>query len=65
LGEADSLKARLGIDLVVAWRIFHLAKLRRETPEVPCTVFFREEEWQALCVYHQKTPSPEPRPERP
>jgi Domain of unknown function (DUF4338)/Transposase Tn5 dimerisation domain/Transposase DNA-binding len=62
LGEANNLKACLAIDLVVAWRIFHLAKLGRETPEVPCTVFFREEEWQALCVYHQKTPIPPSQP---
>ena len=44
--------------MVVAWRVYHLAKLGRETPEVPCTVFFREEEWKALCVYHQRTPEP-------
>jgi hypothetical protein len=47
LGNAQSLQACLAIDMVVAWRVYHLAKLGRETPEVPCTVFFREEEWQA------------------
>jgi hypothetical protein len=58
LGHAKSLQACLGVDMVVAWRVYHLAKLGRETPEVPCTVFFREEEWKALCVYHQRTPEP-------
>jgi len=58
LGTADSLQACLAIDLVVAWRIHHLAKLGRETPEVPCSVFFAEEEWQALCVYHSQHPVP-------
>ena len=40
--------ACLALDLVVAWRIFHLTKLSRETPEVPCTVYFAEHEWPAL-----------------
>jgi len=49
LGEAGRLEACLAIDLVVAWRIYHLTKLGRETPEMPCTVFFAEHEWKALC----------------
>ena len=40
LGDADRIEGCLAIDMVVAWRIFHLCKLGRETPEVPCTVFF-------------------------
>lgn len=48
---ADRLEACLAIDLVVAWRIFHLTKLGRETPEVPCTVYFEEHEWKALVAY--------------
>lgn len=51
LGSADRLERCLGIDLVVAWRIFHLAKLGRETPQVPCTVYFEEMEWKALVGY--------------
>lgn len=62
LGTADSLKACLAIDLVVAWRIHHLAKRGRETPEVPCSVFFAEEEWQALCVHHTRKPVPPHQP---
>jgi len=50
LGTADSLEACLAIDLVVAWRIHHLSKLGRETPEVPCTVYFADHEWQALVA---------------
>jgi hypothetical protein len=41
---------------MVAWRIFHLAKLGREIPDVPCTVFFEEYEWKALHTYMRKTP---------
>jgi hypothetical protein len=51
LGYADRIETCLAIDVVVAWRIFHLCKLGRETPEVPCTVFFEEAEWKALVAY--------------
>jgi hypothetical protein len=56
-GSADNIKACLAIDMVVAWRIFHLTKLGRETPDVPCTVFFEEAEWKALHTYVHKTPA--------
>jgi hypothetical protein len=62
LGHADRIEACLGIDMVVAWRIFHLAKLGRETPDVPCTVFFEEAEWKALVAYITQNPRP---PEKP
>jgi len=62
LGHADRLETCLGVDLVVAWRIFHLAKLGRETPEVPCTVFFEEADWKALVAYITHSPNP---PEKP
>ena len=52
------LKACLGVDMVVAWRVFHLTMLSRETPDAPCTVFFTDEEWQALCIYTSKNPVP-------
>lgn len=58
LGHADRLETCLGIDMVVAWRIFHLAKLGRETPEVPCTVFFEEAAWKALVAYVTQNPNP-------
>ena len=51
LGQAERIEACLGIDLVVAWRIAHLTKLGRELPEVPCTVYFEEAQWQAMLVY--------------
>jgi len=62
LGSADRLEACLAIDMVVAWRIFHLTKLGRETPQVPCTVFFEDSQWKALyCFVHQqRTPPEEP-----
>ena len=58
LGSADRIEACLAIDMVVAWRIYHLAKLGRETPNVPCTVFFEEAEWKALVAFKTQTPVP-------
>ena len=62
LGTADRLEACLGVDMVVAWRIFHLTMLGRETPDLPCTAFFKDEEWKALHCYVHKTPNPPSEP---
>lgn len=56
LGQADRLEACLAIDLVVAWRIYHLCKLGRDDPQAPCTVYFEEAEWKALTVFTTKKP---------
>ncbi len=56
LETADRLETCLGVDMVVAWRIYYLAMLGRERPELPCTVFFKEIEWKALYCYVNKTP---------
>ena len=62
LGDADSIEACLAIDMVVAWRIYHLTKLGRETPDVPCTVFFEDAEWKALVAFITQNPYPPPQP---
>lgn len=62
LGNADRIEGCLAIDMVVAWRIFHLCKLGRETPAVPCTVFFEEIEWEALVGFINKDPIPPAKP---
>jgi len=51
LGDRTVWENCLAIDLVVAWRIEHIKKLARETPEAPCTSVFEEHEWQALLAY--------------
>lgn len=58
LGTADRLEACIGIDMVVAWRIYYLTMLGRETPNVSCTVFFDDIEWKALCCFIAKNPTP-------
>ena len=62
LGADDRLEACLAIDMVVAWRIYHLTMLGRETPDAPCTAFFTDLEWQALYCYVHKTPEPPQQP---
>ena len=58
LGQADRLEACLAIDLVVAWRIYHLCKLGRDDPQAPCSVYFEEAEWKALTVFTTKKAAP-------
>jgi hypothetical protein len=62
LGSAERIESCLAIDMVVAWRIYHLTKLGREVPDVPCTVFFEDAEWKALVAYKTQNPIP---PEKP
>lgn len=46
----------LAIDLVIAWRIQHLTMLGRETPELPCTVFFDDNQWKSLYAFIARDP---------
>lgn len=62
LGTAGRLEACLGVDMAVAWRIYHLAWLGRETPEAPCTIFFSDLEWKTLCCLATRKPIPPPEP---
>src|SRR5262245_57145251 len=62
LGSANRIETCLAIDMVVAWRIFHLTKLGRETPDVACSVFFEEAEWKALYCFVRQDPKPPDHP---
>ncbi len=62
LETTDRLEVCLGVDMVVAWRIYYLTMLGRETPDAPCTVFFKDIEWKALCCYVTKNPVAPDRP---
>jgi hypothetical protein len=62
LATADRLETCLGVDMVVAWRVYHLTMLGREVPDTACTVFFKDVEWKALCCYVNKSAAP---PEKP
>lgn len=56
LETAERLETSLGVDMVVAWRIYHMTMLGREKPDSPCTIFFEDVEWKALYCYAHKTP---------
>jgi hypothetical protein len=56
LGAAKSLENCLAIDMVIAWRIHHLTWIGRETPDVPCSVYFEDAEWKALVGFINQTP---------
>ncbi len=56
LGDADTIEACLAIDMVVAWRVYHLTKLGREVPDMPCTIFCEEDEWKALTSFILRRP---------
>ena len=56
--QARRLKNCLSIDMIVAWRIHYLTTLGRETPNVPCTVYFTDSEWKALTTFTTKTKTP-------
>lgn len=60
--SADRIERCLAIDLVVAWRIYWLVKQGRETPDLPCDVFFEEEEWKILYAVVRNKPPPESPP---
>ena len=48
----------LAIDLIVAWRIFHMVAMGEQTPDVPCTIYFTPSEWRALATFVLKTKVP-------
>ena len=60
LGTEDRIENCLAIDLVVAWRVFHLTMLGREFPDLPCTACLDDIEWKVLCKHHTGTVPAEP-----
>jgi len=55
LDTADRIETCLAIDLVIAWRIYHLTKQGRETPHMPCDVLLEEDEWKVLAIRFGKS----------
>jgi len=51
LHDTDNLDACLAIDLVVAWRIYWLTMMSRESPETPCDQILSHEEWEVLGAW--------------
>lgn len=62
LESAERLKRLLTLFSVVAWRILYAAMLARALPDVACTIFFEDGEWQALFCAAHNTPMVPPEP---
>lgn len=62
LQTRDRLEAALALYLIVAWRVLYLLMLGRNCPDLPCTVVFAPEEWQAvyLVLRREKPPRQPP-----
>jgi hypothetical protein len=58
LENSRRLSNCLAIDLIVAWRIYHMVAVGEQTPDVPCTVYFTPSEWRALTTFVTKTKVP-------
>jgi hypothetical protein len=54
LGCFERIQTCLAVDMIIAWRVYYLTKLGRETPDMPCTVFFEDYEWKALVTHIDK-----------
>jgi len=62
LGTETRIENCLAIDLVVAWRVFHLTMLGRECPDLPASVCLDDLEWKVLCArYAGEIPSEPPK----
>jgi Domain of unknown function (DUF4338)/Transposase DNA-binding/Transposase Tn5 dimerisation domain len=57
-GTALNLQRALAFDLIVACRTLMLVKLNRETPNLPATTLFTEEELAILRCYKKKADDP-------
>jgi hypothetical protein len=56
LEEAERLKPYLALMGIVAWRLFWLTHINRQTPEAPCTTILADHEWKALyTAVHRST----------
>lgn len=63
LDHADRLKRLLTLFSIVAWRILFATMLSRALPDIACTAFFEEDEWQALyCAVHRTSLLPDKKP---
>jgi len=59
LGSVRRLENCLAIDMIVASRIMHLTWLGRTAPDLPCTIYFEDEQWKALYCFHKRTSTPQ------
>jgi hypothetical protein len=60
LEDAERLKPYLTLMSVIAWRLFWLTHVNRQTPDAPCTAILADHAWQALyTTIHRTTRLPD------
>jgi len=62
LETAARLRRCLAVYAVVAWRILFLTMESRRVPNISCEVLLTPEEWQALCCFTRRKPTPPAEP---
>ncbi|HBY93696.1 MAG TPA: IS4 family transposase [Chloroflexi bacterium] len=55
LESADRLPRYLTLMTVIAWRLFWLMPIHRQTPDAPCTTRLADHEWKALAATIHRT----------
>lgn len=58
LQTRDRLESALALYLIVAWRVLYLMMLGRNCPDLPCSVVFETEEWEAVYLVTQRKRPP-------
>ena len=59
LGTVPRIENCLAIDMMVAVRIMHLTWLGRTHPNLPCTIYFEDNQWKALSCFLTRKPTPQ------
>lgn len=62
LEHVERIEKALAFYQIIAWRVLYLTMLGRECPELPCSLVFEEEEWQAVYIVTKKEQPPETPP---
>ncbi len=62
LQSIERLQRLITVYAVIAWRIFYATLLSRLLPDIACTAFLQQEEWQALYCRIHRTPIPPAKP---
>lgn len=62
LETLERVKNCLAFYKIIAWRVLYLTHLNRECPEVPCSAFFTDDEWQPTWRIVKKEPPPKKAP---
>jgi hypothetical protein len=58
----DRLKRFLALSVILSWRVFYIARLGREFPDIDCEAVFEPSEWKAVYQVTQRRNPPKKAP---